>query len=184
MFMRFEARRNANYLRTVLVIAGAFSIFTVLSFVIGGPATGQLMLIISGVLLIYFSFTQGKIGWWYEIDKSSVVVKRTLKRYTIKGSSIRKVTKVGWSGVWERIRRYRAGERPDPSGSSESLMVSLGRYIGFSAVTVPIRGRQPAGQNEFIIITLNGGREYVLSPADPALFLKECQRMISRSRER
>lgn len=178
MFMRFEARRNANYLRTVLIIAGAFSVFTVLSFIVGGPATGQMMLIVSGVLLIYFSFTQGKIGWWYEIDETSVVVKRTLKRYIVRGTSIQKVTKVGWSGVWERIRRYRAGERSD---SSESLMVALGRYIGFSAVSIPIRGRQPSGREEFIILTLKGGREYVLSPADPGLFLKECQRMISRS---
>ncbi len=178
--MRFEVRRNEHYLRTILILAGSFTVFSLLSFFIGGPETGRTMLMISGVFLIYFTLEQGKAGWRYEIDDNYLTVKRTIRRYELSGPAVAKATKAGWPGIWDRIRAYRNGGAPV---ASESTVVALGRFIGFSAVSIPIRGNQPKGRDTFVIVTMQSGREYALSPAEPDLFLKECQRLISRSRK-
>ena len=177
--MRFDVRRNDHFLRTILILAASFTAFSLLAFLIGGPETGRTMLMISGVFLMYFTLEQGKAGWRYEIDEDSLTVKRTIRRYRLTGRAIVKVAKAGWPGIWERVRTYRSGGGPV---ASESTVVALGRFIGFSAVSIPIRGDQPKGRDVFVIVTMQNGREYALSPANPELFLKECQRLISRTR--
>ncbi|MDA3947868.1 MAG: hypothetical protein PF508_01475 [Spirochaeta sp.] len=173
--MRFEVRRNANRVQTILVVAAAFAVFSVLAFVLGGQTTGTTLLVASGVILVFFSLEQGKAGWYYEIGDSALTVRRTFKKYTIPAATLEKARTIGWSGIRERVERYRTG-----SVAGGNRQVALGRLIGFSAVSIPVKGPQPKGRDTFVLLHRTDGREHILSPADPNAFLKECQRLIAR----
>ena len=179
--MRFRARRTTAQITRILILAGAFAVFLIIVYVVAGATTTVTLLVISAVFLLYFTLEQAKLGWYYEINDSSLIVRRTFKRYMISGASIARVAKTGWSGVMKRIYNYRQGSAAPASGNRQ---VALGRLIGFSSIPVPIRGGQPTGPDEFVILGLHDGREYVLSPAAPASFVKEVQRLMNRSRSR
>ena len=173
--MRFEVRRNGNRVQTILIVAAAFAVFLVLAFVIGGQTTGTTLLIVSGVILAFFSLEQGKAGWYYDIGETTLTVRRTFKKYSIPAATLAKAMTIGWPGVRERVERARAG------GAGGNKQVALGRLIGFSAVTIPVKGPQPQGRDTFVLLGRTDGREHILSPADPKAFVKECQRLIARS---
>ena len=177
--MRFEVRRDAHRTRTILLLSGGFAVFSVLAFLVGGAVPGTTLLIVSGVILIFFTFDQSKIGWYYEVGETELVIRRTMKRYSIAGSRLAKVGRVGWSGVWEAVTRHK--KHGDPAGTG-NRQVALGRLIGFCTVSIPVRGRRPAGREQFVIVTRSNGREYILSPLEVESFVRECQRLISRSR--
>ncbi|MEX2442488.1 MAG: hypothetical protein WD492_02700 [Alkalispirochaeta sp.] len=177
--MRFEVRRNPKRVQTILIMAAAFAVFSVMAVVLAGYQAGMVLLIASGVILAFFALEQGKAGWYYHIGDGSLTVRRTLKAYPLPGDSIEKVTMVGWPAVRDRVHRYRSGSVP--AGAS-SKQVALGRLIGFCTVAVPLRGPVPGGREQFVLLTRSGGREYILSPADPERFVKECQRLMSRTR--
>ncbi|MFP4152209.1 MAG: hypothetical protein ACLFSV_05145 [Alkalispirochaeta sp.] len=177
--MRFDVQRNPNRLRTIAILAGAFIVFSIMGFVIGGTGAGTMLLVVSGVMLVFFTVDQGKIGWHYRIEETELIVRRTFKEYRIPGSTIQSVSKTGWHGIWERVVKYRRGEIPGGAGYRQ---VALGRLIGFSAIPIPVRSdRRPAGPESFVVLRRSQGREYVLSPSDPEKFVKECQRLMSRS---
>lgn len=178
--MRFRVRRTAAQIHRILILAGAFAVFFIIVYVVAGATTGTTLLIVSAVFLVYFTLDQAKLGWYYEINNGALTVRRTFKRYTIAGASIARVVKTGWSGVTERIYNHRRGAAAH--AASGNLQVALGRLIGFSSIPVPLRGERPKGPDEFVIVGLHDGREYVLSPAEPATFAKEVQRLMSRSR--
>ena len=176
---RFGVRRNPSQLKRVFVLAGAFLVFSVIAYVVGGEGPGIALLGISVVILLFIYLDQARIGWYYEVGEGSLTVRRTFKRYVIWGSSIAKVSKTGWHGVMERVDRYRSGAIPQPA---ENIQVALGRLIGFSSVPIPIRGGRPHGTETFVLLGLASGREYVLSPENPDQFVKETQRLMSRAR--
>jgi len=178
--VRFDVQRNPNRLRTIAILAGAFIVFSVLAFVIGGTGAGTTLLVVSGVMLVVFSVDQGKIGWHYRIEDTELVVRRTFREYHIPGATIQSVSKTGWHGVWERVVKYRRGEIPGGAGYRQ---VALGRLIGFSAIPIPVRGRKPSGPETFVVLRRSQEREYVLSPSDPEGFAKECQRLMSRCKD-
>ena len=173
--MRFEVRRNANRIQTILIVAAAFAVFSVLAFVLGGQTTGTTLLILSGVILVFFTLEQGKAGWYYEIGDSALTIRRTFKKYTIPAVTLAKAATIGWPGVRERVERSRGG-----GTASGNRQVALGRLIGFSAVSIPVKGPLPQGRDTFVLLRRTDGREHILSPAEPADFAKECQRLIAR----
>jgi len=177
--MRFTVLRKQSQLKRVIIFAGAFVVFSVIAYLVGGEGPGVALLIASVIIVLFIYLDQGKVGWYYEIGDSSLTVRRTFKRYVISGAAVVKVTKTGWHGVMERVDRYRSGEIPQPA---ENVQIALGRLIGFSSIPIPIRGARPQGKESFVLVGLASGREYVLSPENPDQFVKETQRLMSRTR--
>ncbi|MFO8041589.1 MAG: hypothetical protein R6U25_00170 [Alkalispirochaeta sp.] len=177
--MRFEVRRNPKRGQTILILAAAFTVFSVLAFMLAGFQAGVLLLVASGVMLLVFTVDQGKLGWYYEVSDGSLTVRRTLRTYVLAGDSIEKAVAIGWPAVRERVQRYRSGDGPAGGGSRQ---VALGRLIGFCSISVPLRGPVPQSREKFVLLTRSGEREYILSPADPEGFVKACQRLMSRTR--
>lgn len=176
--MIFAVRRNEDRFRTIIAIAAAFVVFSVLAFFVGGGTAGTTLLIVSGVLLVFVSVEQGKVGWQYRVDETALVVRRTVRTYRIPGEQIESVRKAGWPEIWKFVQRYREGAAP-----GGNRQVAIGRLIGFSAVSIPVRGRQPTGRDQFVLVKRAGDRVYVLSPAEPDQFVKACQQLMSRTRE-
>ena len=179
--MRFRVRRTTAQINRILILAGAFAVFSIIVYVVGGVRTGTTLLIVSGLFLVYITLEQAKLGWYYELDDGALIVRRTFKRYRINGASIARVAKTGWSGIMERVHSYRDGNVEHASGNRQ---VALGRLIGFSSIPIPIRAGRPVGEDDFVLLGLHDGREYVLSPAQPASFVKEVQRLMNRSRSK
>jgi hypothetical protein len=176
--MRFKVRRNPDQLKRILIIAGAFAVFSILAFVFGGERLGVPLVVVSAVIVLLTSVEQSKLGWYYEIGDHDLIVRRTLKKYHIAGAAMVKVTTGGWPEIWKRVRRYWEGNFPR---ASENQQVALGRLIGFSSVPIPIRGSQPRGLDVFVLLLLRSGREYVLSPDNPEQFVRQIQRLMSRT---
>ena len=176
--MRFKVRRNPDQLKRILIIAGAFAVFSIIAFVFGGQRVGLPLLVISVVIVLLTTVEQAKLGWYYEVGEDALVIRRTLKRYTISGAAMVKVTTGGWPEIWKRVRLYHEGKYPR---AAENQQVALGRLIGFSSVPIPIRGSQPRGLDSFVLLLLRSGREYVLSPEKPDQFVREIQRLMSRT---
>ncbi|MFW5828051.1 MAG: hypothetical protein ACOCU4_08160 [Alkalispirochaeta sp.] len=166
--MRFAVRRNPKRLQTILILALAFAVFSGIAVMVAGRETGMVLLVASGVILIFFALEQGKVGWYYEIHEGALIVRRTFRSYAVPGASIVKVNAIRWPAVRELLQRYR-----------ERKQVALGRLIGFCSLSIPLRG--PADRERFVVLTRSGDREYILSPADPEAFVKECQRLMSRT---
>jgi hypothetical protein len=177
--MRYQVRRNPKRIQTILILAAAFAVFSLLAFVLVGFQTGVALLVASGVIVAFFALEQGKVGWYYEIGDGALTVKRTFKSYALSGDSIEKVSTIGWPAVRERVHRYRSGDAPT---GARNRQVALGRLIGFCSLSVPLRGPEPQGREKLVLLTRSGEREYVLSPEDPVSFVKECQRLMSRTR--
>jgi len=169
--MRFDVQRNPKRVQTILILALAFSVFSAMAVMVAGRQTGMVLLIASGVILVFFALEQGKVGWYYQINDDALIVRRTFKSYAVPGDSIVKVNAIGGPAVRERLQRYRKRKQ-----------VALGRLIGFCSVSVPLRGSTPSGGERFVLLTRSGEREYILSPADPEAFVRECQRLMSRTR--
>lgn len=176
--MRFKVRRNPDQLKRILIIAGAFAVFSIIAYVLGGQSVGLPLLLISVIIVLLTAVEQAKLGWYYEVGEEALLIRRSLKRYTIAGSAMVKVSSGGWPEIWKRVRLYREGKHPR---ASENQQVALGRLIGFSSVPIPIRGPQPRGLDIFVLLLLRSGREYVLSPEKPEQFVREIQRLMSRT---
>ncbi|MFW5694862.1 MAG: hypothetical protein ACOCYB_06820 [Alkalispirochaeta sp.] len=172
-------RRHPKRVQTILILTAAFLVFSVLAGALAGIRTGAAVGVVSGVMLAWFALEQGNVGWYYEVGDGALVVRRTFKSYALPGDSIEKVSAVGWPAVRERVQRYRSGRGPRGAGGRQ---VALGRLIGFCSIGIPLRGPVPTGREKFVLLTRSGEREYILSPTDPEAFVRECQRLMSRTR--
>lgn len=177
--MRFNVVRDRDRGRTILLVAAGFIVFSFLAFFFAGGEVGVTLLAISGVFLVSFAIEQSKIGWYYEITDDAIVVRRTFRRYTVAGSSIQSVKRGTWADVHRTIKEIRS------TTSSTNRQVALGRLIGFSSIPIPVRSPWVAPRDDakerFVLIRKDNGRDYILSPENYDSFIKETQRLMSRS---
>ena len=75
--MRFRVRRTTAQINRILILAGAFAVFSIIVYVVGGVRTGTTLLIVSGLFLVYITLEQAKLGWYYELDDGALIVRRT-----------------------------------------------------------------------------------------------------------
>ena len=179
--MRFKARRTKAQTNRIFILAGAFAVFSTLAYIVGGSGPGTALVVVSGLIVAVFALEQAKLGWYYEVGRDALVVRRTFRRYIIRGTVIARVARIGWPGVTERVHAIREGRGPQTGASRQ---VAIGRLIGFSSVPIPIREGPPSGLEVFVLVGLEDGREYVLSPATPESFVKEMHRLLNRARRK
>ena len=101
--MEFKPRRSNKTGRELLVLGGAFLIFSAGVFFLADKTAGFALAGVSILLLAVIVFETGRFGWSYSVDDEGIEIKRTFRRYFIAKDNIESVKEISREQAFRKI---------------------------------------------------------------------------------
>ena len=190
--MNFSPRRSHRgtaffyLILVVLIVIGAMLVPV-------DRATGISFFSIFAVLLVVVIAQTMRIGWQYGVSREGITVRKTFGRVFLPADQFRAVGLIDSKSVEELLRPYRETVDEDTKeeriAQAYALRVEFARIIGCSSVPVVPRdtmkgllmnlGKARQDEEQFVLLTLASGADYLLTPSEPELFAEEVAILIN-----
>ncbi len=152
--------------------------------------TGLVITGFLGGVLIYLLAQTFALGSQFGLQARGILAQRFYRQHWFPANEISRLVLVSEAQVGDVLVAY---QNPEPKAGLGMFKAGqrLSQFIEYCTVTLVTTERKRAGkrvvrhrppEEEFVLLTLNSGKQYLLSPRQPAEFIDQYHRLSNSSR--